>query len=142
MSAMRIVVALARNADGQVLLVRKRGTTAFMQPGGKIEGGEDARMALSRELAEELGLAVPAEQFHYLGNASAPAANEPGVIVEAEIYSLTLDRQVAVQSEIEEAAWVDPSNPAGMPLAPLTRDHVLPLAMAACSLQRHPETSA
>ncbi|MDD3444137.1 MAG: NUDIX domain-containing protein [Zavarzinia sp.] len=127
---MRIAVALARNTDGQVLLVRKRGTMAFMQPGGKIESGEDARMALSRELAEELALTVPAEQFHYLGSASAPAANEPGVTVEAEIYSLTLDRDVFVQAEIEEMAWVDPANPLAMPLAPLTRDHVLPMAVA------------
>ena len=96
---MRIVVALARNAEGQVLLVRKRGTTAFMQPGGKIENGEDARMALSRELAEELALAVPADRFQYLGGASAPSANEPGVTVEAEIYALALDDEIAVQAE-------------------------------------------
>ena len=36
-SIIRIVAALIVNADGHVLLVRKRDTTAFMQPGGKIE---------------------------------------------------------------------------------------------------------
>ena len=40
MSVMRIAVALARDRHGRVLLVRKHGTAAFMQPGGKIEPGE------------------------------------------------------------------------------------------------------
>ena len=31
----RIVAALIRDEAGRVLLVRKRGTAAFMQPGGK-----------------------------------------------------------------------------------------------------------
>ena len=36
-----IAAALLLNAQGQTLLVRKRGTTAFMQPGGKIEAQEN-----------------------------------------------------------------------------------------------------
>ena len=31
-----VVAALIRDGDGRVLLVRKRGTAAFMQPGGKL----------------------------------------------------------------------------------------------------------
>ena len=37
----RIVAALIRDDAGRVLLVRKRGTDAFMQPGGKRDPGED-----------------------------------------------------------------------------------------------------
>lgn len=33
---LRIVAAVVLDDDGHVLVVRKRGTTAFMQPGGKI----------------------------------------------------------------------------------------------------------
>jgi len=51
----RIVAALIRDEAGRVLLVRKRGTTAFMQPGGKRDPGEDDMAALAREIAEELG---------------------------------------------------------------------------------------
>jgi 8-oxo-dGTP diphosphatase len=35
-----VVAALIRDGDGRVLLVRKRGTAAFMQPGGKRDAGE------------------------------------------------------------------------------------------------------
>ena len=34
-----IVAALIRDEMGRVLLVRKRGTSAFMQPGGKRDAG-------------------------------------------------------------------------------------------------------
>jgi 8-oxo-dGTP diphosphatase len=34
------------------------------------------------------------------------------------------------QSEIEEAVWVSYAEATTMPLAPLTRDHMLPLSLA------------
>jgi 8-oxo-dGTP pyrophosphatase MutT (NUDIX family) len=131
MSTMRLAVALLQDGAGRLLLVRKRDTVAFMQPGGKMETGEDARSALSRELQEELGLTVAVDQLHYLGQAKAPAANEPGVTVSAEIFALRVDHAIGAQAEIAEAVWVDPADPADLALAPLTRDHILPLAMAA-----------
>ena len=50
MIEMRIAVALLTDAAGRLFLVRKRNTAAFMQPGGKIEAGEDALATLRREL--------------------------------------------------------------------------------------------
>jgi 8-oxo-dGTP pyrophosphatase MutT (NUDIX family) len=50
-----IVAALIRDEAGRVLLVRKRGTVAFMQPGGKVDAGESDMAALAREIVEELG---------------------------------------------------------------------------------------
>jgi 8-oxo-dGTP diphosphatase len=75
-----VVAALIRDEARCVLLVRKRGTKAFMQPGGKRDRGESDLAALSREIVEELGCCV------------------------------------------------DPRALPDLPLAPLTRDHVLPLA--------------
>jgi 8-oxo-dGTP diphosphatase len=122
----RIAAALLIRADGKTLLVRKRGTTAFMQPGGKIEAHELPVHALARELEEELGLEIDSAQATFLGQFSAPAANEPGFIVQAEIFKLTIDREVSPVAEIEEVLWVDPATDPAVELAPLTRDLILP----------------
>ncbi|NNA57093.1 NUDIX hydrolase [Pseudomonas koreensis] len=121
-----IAAALLLNAKGQTLLVRKRGTTAFMQPGGKIEAHELPVHALARELEEELGLQIDPAQASFLGQFSAPAANEPGCVVQAEIFQLTIDADVTPAAEIEEVLWVDPAIDPAVVLAPLTRDLILP----------------
>ena len=85
---LRVAVAIIRDEAGRVLLVRKAGTRAFMQPGGKIEGGERADAALCRELEEELCLNVSPGALRHLGAAKTPAANEPDTLVRAEIFAV------------------------------------------------------
>lgn len=122
-----IAAALLLNPQGQTLLVRKRGTQAFMQPGGKIEPHEQPATALARELEEELGLQVDPAQAEYIGQYSAPAANEPGFEVRCELFRVHTAHAVAPAAEIEEAVWVDADSHAGLQLAPLTRDLILPI---------------
>lgn len=106
-----------------------------MQAGGKIEDGESSVSALRRELGEEIGLVLAESDARHLGCYSAPAANEPGHTVEAEIFHVRMRHDPSTQSEIEEAVWVDEIAAAALPLAPLTRDHILPLSR---TLVRHP----
>jgi 8-oxo-dGTP diphosphatase len=124
----KIVAALIRDDAGRVLLVRKRGTTAFMQPGGKREPGEDDIAALAREIVEELGCCVVRASIQPLGEFDAPAANEPGWRVQARLYGIDVTGDFAPNHEIDAMIWIDPAAPPDIPLAPLTRDHVLPLA--------------
>ena len=124
----KIVAALIRDDAGRVLLVRKRGTTAFMQPGGKRDPGEDDVAALSREIAEELGCRVVHASIRPLGEFDAVAANEPGFRVQASLYGIDVTGDIAPSREIDETIWIDPAAPPDIVLAPLTRDHVLPLA--------------
>jgi 8-oxo-dGTP diphosphatase len=126
MGTISIVAAVIRNDDGQVLLVRKRGTTAFMQPGGKRDGNEDDVTALAREIEEELGCGLVRDSVRPFGEFDAVSANEPGWRVRATLYEADVIGDIAPKAEIEEVIWVDPARPPGVPLAPLTRDHVLP----------------
>jgi 8-oxo-dGTP diphosphatase len=125
----RIAAAVIVDADGRTLLVRKRGTCAFMQAGGKVAADETPAEALARELREELDcglVGVPRP----LGRFRAPAANEPGQMVEAELFAAVPDGELRPAAEIEEMIWHDPADVASVCLAPLTRDHVLPLVAA------------
>lgn len=122
----RIAAAVLIGPDGRTLLVRKRGTLAFMQPGGKIEAHEQPLEALARELEEELALAIDPGTATYVGLFSAPAANEPGFEVHAELFLLQINQPVTPAAEIEEVQWIDPVGDGGLVLAPLTRDLILP----------------
>lgn len=124
----RIAAALIQDPSGACLLVRKRGTTAFMQPGGKMEPGETPQAALLRELQEELSIALSADSLSYLGRFSDQAVNEPGYVVEAEVFRVSGVTSVCPAAEIAEMMWIDPRKPAAVPLAPLTQEQLLPLA--------------
>jgi 8-oxo-dGTP diphosphatase len=123
----RIAAALIVDSAGRALLVRKRGTQTFMQAGGKIEPHESPAEALVRELEEELGVRIEPHVPEYLGAFTAQAANETNRVVEAEAFYLRADWEVSPAKEIEEILWIMPGNES-LPLAPLTRDHLLPIA--------------
>jgi 8-oxo-dGTP diphosphatase len=125
-----VVAALIRDVDGHVLLVRKRGTTAFMQPGGKRDAGESDIAALAREIGEELGCRVVEGSARPLGVFDCVAANEPDFQVRAAVYAVEVAGAVKPGAEIDEILWIDPSTLPDLHLAPLTREHVLPLARA------------
>lgn len=127
LKTIRIAAALVLRGNGDALLVRKRGTTAFMQPGGKIEPQETSEEALIRELFEELRLAADISDLAFLGQFQALAANEPDHIVIADTFRLHVeDAAIIATAEIEEVRWVSPVDPGDLPMAPLTEHHILP----------------
>jgi 8-oxo-dGTP pyrophosphatase MutT (NUDIX family) len=124
----RIAAAIIDDGAGSILLVRKAGTAAFMQPGGKIEGDEAAIDALARELAEELGFQMNRQEATYLGRRCAEGANEPNCLIDAELFHIRCSGPFTAQGEIAECLWVDQLGSVDLTLAPLTRDHVMPLS--------------
>lgn len=124
-----VSAAVITDPQDRVLVVRKKGTTRFMQPGGKPETGESPAETLIRELDEELGIQVTLEDLTSLGRFISAAANEPGHRVVADAFSVVVDASaVQVQAEIAELRWITRADVSSLPLAPLSTEHLLPLA--------------
>ncbi|MDK1360151.1 NUDIX domain-containing protein [Arthrobacter sp. zg-Y1219] len=129
---------LVRDDRGRVLLVRKRGTSKFMQPGGKLEPGESFAGAAVREVREELGLQLAETDLLDLGRWYGPAANEEDTFIDAGLFAWTISAasgvhadQLVAAAEIEELLWVDPEQALVRDdLSPLLRDHILPQLLA------------
>lgn len=129
MPDIHVSAAVIHDETGRVLVVRKQGTTAFMQPGGKPEAGENPAQTLARELDEELGLRVSDSALRPLGRFVSAAANEPGHQVVADAFALTVEADaVTVQAELAELRWITPDDIGTLELAPLSLEHLLPLA--------------
>ncbi|MFV3305749.1 NUDIX hydrolase [Pseudomonas sp. NY15181] len=125
-TTLSIAAACLLDDSGRLLLVRKRGTHAFMLPGGKHEPGETSLQALLRELDEELNLRLTENALTPLGRFQADAANEPDTRVDAQVYVAALPHPVSPAAELEELAWLSPADNAPHNLAPLLREQVLP----------------
>lgn len=130
MRVIRTVAAVIRDAAGRVLLVRKRGSMFFIQPGGKPEAGEGPLETLARELGEELGVAPVDGSIRLLGEFEDDAVHERGLRVRATVFLCTIDRAPVPGAEIGELAWLDPRVPSMLAVAPLSARRILPAVAA------------
>jgi 8-oxo-dGTP diphosphatase len=113
--------------SGRILLVRKEGTTIFMQPGGKLEPGESPLAAVLREVQEEIGLVFTPDQVTSMGIWKGPAANEADTDIHAHLFAAQTMGNPKIQAEIEQMLWLRPETAiARTDIAPLLREKVLP----------------
>lgn len=137
-AVLTLSAVLVRDAAGRILLVRKRGTAKFMQPGGKLEPGESFSAAAVREMREEIGIDIPESDLEVLGDWYGPAANEENTFIDAGLFAYTLPENGGVRksepvaaAEIEELLWMDPAQALVRDdISPLLRDHILPQLLA------------
>jgi 8-oxo-dGTP diphosphatase len=116
-----------QDASGRILLVRKQGTTTFMQPGGKLEFGESPLSAVLRETQEEIGLVFSPAQVTAMGMWKGPAANEADTDIHAYLFAARTLESPRIQAEIDQIMWLDPETAMARPdIAPLLREKVLP----------------
>jgi 8-oxo-dGTP diphosphatase len=117
-------VGLAAVVDRRLLVVRKRGGSVFILPGGKPERGESDLQALTRELSEELGCSVEAPVL--VGTFKDVAAGHDDAVVVVRLYAGKLVGNPEPQAEIAEQAWLDLGRSASLPLAPSMVNSIVP----------------
>ena len=127
MTVFVVSAVVLRDVEGRIALVRKRGTSRYMLPGGKREPDETPAACAVREVSEELGVELDESQLTLVGEWDAPAANEPDHLVHGHIYAHPWVPGIAPRAEIEELLWLHPDDAADRTdLAPLFEHRVLP----------------
>ncbi|UDY23175.1 NUDIX hydrolase [Nocardioides sp. Kera G14] len=126
-----VAAVVFRDGAGRLLSVRKRGTSRFMLPGGKLEPGEAPVDTAVREIAEELGLRLYADRLVVLGEFESDAANEPGHLLRSTVFTwpdVIAHDAPQVAAEIEELRWATLEELESDPrTAPMTALNVIPL---------------
>ncbi|UIR57635.1 NUDIX domain-containing protein [Sphingobacterium sp. SRCM116780] len=132
MNKLYLAGAMIVDPENRLLVVRKRKSSYYMLPGGKIEKGELSSQALVRELKEELNLTVVLKELEYLGFHETEAVNESDTIVRGEIFRLELKENLNLipQAEIEEAIWLTVTNYKEYKLAHLLEEFTVPIWLA------------
>ena len=123
-----ICSAIMVSPDGDLLMVKKKGSEYFQLPGGKIATGETDVETLARELKEELQFDVNDIVLQYIGQHSTQAVNEADTIVRGYIYLIKLDVKFPFppQAELEEVQWIKKDNWQNYQLAHLAKEFVVP----------------
>ena len=97
-------------ADGQILLVRHVYTEGWFLPGGGVEKGEPALLALKRELQEEGGIAlIAAPKLVGIYSNHRVFPNDHVIL-----YQVRTDQWQSCEAdhagEIAEVGWFDPKS--------------------------------
>jgi len=132
MQTLKIATACFLNDKQELLVVRKKNTTAWMLPGGKLDAHETPSEALVREVQEELQIEVTASALHFIGSFDAVAANEANTTVNAHAFMVhgPCPQAPSIAAEIAEMKWLPINQAIPADVAPLLKDFIIPTLQA------------
>ena len=119
-----VVAAAIRDGAGRLLLQQclphKRHAEQWEFPGGKVETGETPRVALCREVAEELGIELEAEALEPAGFAEeAGADGRPALVL--FLYNSPRWHGEPEAREGQGWGWFTPKEAARLPMPAMDR---------------------
>ncbi len=116
-------------SNGQILLAHQKGAAYTFLPGGHIEFGERAELALVREIAEEIGMPAAVQRFvgaveGYYVEKDRGSHHEINLVFEVNVPELASDQPPLSREPHLEFLW--------SPLSDLAANNLLPVPMIAC----------
>lgn len=119
-----VVAAAIRDPDGRLLLQQalpgKRHRLLWEFPGGKVEGEENPRLALAREVREELALTLDPGAMRPLGFADEDGLDgRPGIVL--FLYDCAIWDGTAEALDGQSFGWFTLPEAALLALAPMDR---------------------
>lgn len=100
-------VAWVHVENGRVLSTRSRGKDTYYLPGGKRETGESDEACLTREIGEELAVALKPGTLRKLGVFEAQAHGKAaGLPIRMACYDADYAGELRASAEIEEFVWL------------------------------------
>jgi 8-oxo-dGTP diphosphatase len=119
-----VVAAVLRDPQGRLLLQHRPAHKAhgglWEFPGGKVEIEETPRLALCREIAEELGLALDPDNLQPIGFAES-GSDPAGRTLVLMLYSALLWQGQPRGLDGQEWGWFTVDEAAALPLPPMDR---------------------
>ena len=122
-----LAIAALNDQAGRVLVVRRRDTGFFTQPGTAIAPDDDPLDALRAALWRDVGIALPRHAFAPSECPPSWKPSDPMRLVPTLGFAAAVRMPEVTPGEgIAEAVWVNPFDPHVGPLSPLTEDVILP----------------
>lgn len=113
--------------DRKLLIVRSRGKSFFISPGGKIEPNETTQVALVRELKEELNIDVHVSDLSFFGTFFASVIRQEDKYMQMDVFFVSKWKgEITPTSEIEEIKWIDSTTVKDIELGSVFLHDVLP----------------
>lgn len=111
--------------EGKILFLKrhlkKPEPGCYGVPGGKIDNGETSLVAFLREVGEETGIILTAEEAKKVQTIGTNFQRHPSKLVSFSIYRIVLDRLPEIKLSVEEHtdySWVHPDDAMSLKLMP------------------------
>lgn len=91
--------------NNKLLLTYSKNKKAWYLPGGKLDENETSKIALIREIKEELSLDLQEERLSFYCHITAEAYGEDNLLMEQDCFLYDLQEEVKPTNEIEAVKY-------------------------------------
>jgi 8-oxo-dGTP pyrophosphatase MutT (NUDIX family) len=93
--------------NNKLLLTYSKNKKAWYLPGGKLDEGETSKIALIREIKEELSLDLQDDKLSFYCHITAQAYGEDNLLMEQDCFLYDLQEVIQPTNEIEAVKYFD-----------------------------------